>query len=32
MRRLAAVIAEHADEVAAVEVTDNGKLIREMAG
>src|SRR6185437_12958976 len=32
MRRLAEVIAEHADEVAAVEVTDNGKLIREMAG
>jgi acyl-CoA reductase-like NAD-dependent aldehyde dehydrogenase len=32
MRRLAAVIEEHADEVAAVEVTDNGKLIREMAG
>jgi acyl-CoA reductase-like NAD-dependent aldehyde dehydrogenase len=32
VRRLAAVIAEHADEVAAVEVTDNGKLIREMAG
>jgi aldehyde dehydrogenase (NAD+) len=32
MRRLAAVIAERADEVAAVEVTDNGKLIREMAG
>ncbi|MEI4920718.1 aldehyde dehydrogenase family protein, partial [Klebsiella pneumoniae] len=32
MRRLAEVIAGHADEIAAVEVTDNGKLIREMAG
>jgi (Z)-2-((N-methylformamido)methylene)-5-hydroxybutyrolactone dehydrogenase len=32
MRRLAEVIAERADELATVEVRDNGKLIREMRG
>lgn len=30
--RLADVIAEHADELAALEVNDNGKLLAEMAG
>lgn len=32
MRRLANLIAEHARDVAIVESTDNGKLIREMEG
>jgi acyl-CoA reductase-like NAD-dependent aldehyde dehydrogenase len=32
MRRLAAVIDERADDLAQVEVRDNGKLIREMQG
>ena len=32
MRRLAEVIADRADGLAAVEVRDNGKLIREMQG
>jgi (Z)-2-((N-methylformamido)methylene)-5-hydroxybutyrolactone dehydrogenase len=32
MRRLADLIAEHAEEIAVVETTDNGKLIREMEG
>src|SRR6201989_572352 len=32
MRRLADLIAEHAREIAVVETTDNGKLIREMEG
>jgi aldehyde dehydrogenase (NAD+) len=32
MRRLAAVIEEGADDLARVEVRDNGKLIREMQG
>ena len=32
MRRLAGLIAEHADELAVIEVRDNGKLLREMAG
>src|SRR4051794_17793673 len=32
MRRLAGLIAENADDIAVVESTDNGKLIREMAG
>ncbi len=30
MRNLAGLIAEHADDIAVVESTDNGKLIREM--
>ncbi|MCE2525700.1 MAG: aldehyde dehydrogenase [Acidimicrobiia bacterium] len=32
MRRLARRIEEHADELAVVEVRDNGKLLREMSG
>ncbi|MEZ5824992.1 MAG: aldehyde dehydrogenase [Geminicoccaceae bacterium] len=32
MRRLAVLIAEHADELAEIEVNDNGKLIAEMGG
>src|SRR4051812_32403782 len=32
MRRLAELIAEHAERIAVVETTDNGKLIREMEG
>jgi (Z)-2-((N-methylformamido)methylene)-5-hydroxybutyrolactone dehydrogenase len=32
MRRLAELIAENADDLAIVESTDNGKLIREMGG
>jgi acyl-CoA reductase-like NAD-dependent aldehyde dehydrogenase len=32
MRRLAELIAERASEIAIVETTDNGKLIREMEG
>ncbi len=32
MRRLADLVAERADELAVVESTDNGKLIREMQG
>jgi aldehyde dehydrogenase (NAD+) len=32
MRRLAELIAENADDIAVVESTDNGKLIREMGG
>ena len=32
MRRLADLIAENADRLAAIETTDNGKLIREMSG
>jgi aldehyde dehydrogenase (NAD+) len=32
MRRLAGLIAENADDIAVVESTDNGKLIREMSG
>jgi aldehyde dehydrogenase (NAD+) len=32
MRRLADVIAEHADELARLEVADSGKLYREMIG
>jgi aldehyde dehydrogenase (NAD+) len=32
MRRLADLIAERAEEIAVVETTDNGKLIREMEG
>ncbi|MGH8929420.1 MAG: aldehyde dehydrogenase [Egibacteraceae bacterium] len=32
MRRLAEQIAEHADALAGVETTDNGKLLREMRG
>ena len=32
MRRLARLLAENADELAVVEVRDNGKLLREMAG
>ena len=32
MRRLAALIDEHAEEIAAAEVFDNGKLLREMLG
>ncbi|HET9919278.1 MAG TPA: aldehyde dehydrogenase [Ktedonobacteraceae bacterium] len=32
MRRLAEVLAENAERLAIVESTDNGKLIREMAG
>jgi acyl-CoA reductase-like NAD-dependent aldehyde dehydrogenase len=32
MRRLADLIAENAQEIAVVETTDNGKLIREMEG
>jgi aldehyde dehydrogenase (NAD+) len=32
MRRLAELIAAHAEEIAVVETTDNGKLIREMRG
>jgi hypothetical protein len=32
LRRLADVIAEHAEEIAVVEATDNGKLIWEMRG
>jgi aldehyde dehydrogenase (NAD+) len=32
MRRLADLIAEHAERIAIVETTDNGKLIREMEG
>ncbi len=32
MRRLAALIEEHAERIAVVETTDNGKLIREMEG
>src|SRR5919202_6217158 len=32
MRRLAELIAENADDLAVVESTDNGKLIREMGG
>ena len=32
MRRLAELISEHAEEIAVVETTDNGKLIREMEG
>jgi aldehyde dehydrogenase (NAD+) len=32
MRRLAELIAARADEIAVVETTDNGKLIREMRG
>ncbi len=32
MRRLAALIEKHAEELAAVETRDNGKLIREMLG
>lgn len=32
VRRLGELVAEHADELAVLEVTDNGKLLREMAG
>ena len=32
LRRLADLIAAHASEIARVETTDNGKLIREMEG
>ena len=32
MRRFADLLAENADDIAAVESTDNGKLIREMGG
>jgi acyl-CoA reductase-like NAD-dependent aldehyde dehydrogenase len=32
MRRLADLLAENADDLAVVESTDNGKLIREMGG
>jgi len=32
MRRLAELLAENADDIAVVESTDNGKLIREMGG
>jgi (Z)-2-((N-methylformamido)methylene)-5-hydroxybutyrolactone dehydrogenase len=32
MRRLADLLAENADDIAVVESTDNGKLIREMGG
>jgi aldehyde dehydrogenase (NAD+) len=32
MRRLAELISEHAERIAVVETTDNGKLIREMEG
>ncbi len=32
MRRFADLLAENADEIAVVESTDNGKLIREMGG
>jgi acyl-CoA reductase-like NAD-dependent aldehyde dehydrogenase len=32
MRRLAELVAEHAERIAVVESTDNGKLIREMEG
>ncbi|CAJ62055.1 MULTISPECIES: aldehyde dehydrogenase [Frankia] len=32
MRRLAAVIEEHADELGLAETRDNGKLLREMGG
>src|SRR4051812_12697947 len=32
MRRLAELIAANAERIAAVETTDNGKLIREMQG
>lgn len=32
MRRLAELIAENAEELAVVESTDNGKLLREMSG
>jgi acyl-CoA reductase-like NAD-dependent aldehyde dehydrogenase len=32
MRRLADLLAENADDVAVVESTDNGKLLREMGG
>ena len=32
MRRLADLIDENADKLAAIETTDNGKLIREMSG
>src|SRR5262245_62330426 len=32
LRRLAALIEEHASRIAVVETTDNGKLIREMEG
>ena len=32
LRRLAELIAEHADRIAVVETTDNGKLLREMGG
>jgi acyl-CoA reductase-like NAD-dependent aldehyde dehydrogenase len=32
MRRLAALVEEHGDELAEIEVHDNGKLLREMSG
>jgi aldehyde dehydrogenase (NAD+) len=32
LRRLAELIGEHADRIAHIETTDNGKLIREMLG
>ncbi|MXY78498.1 MAG: aldehyde dehydrogenase family protein, partial [Chloroflexi bacterium] len=32
MRRLARLLEEHAEELAVIEVRDNGKLLREMAG
>src|SRR5918999_5003477 len=32
MRRLAELIAEHAEAIALIESTDNGKLLREMSG
>jgi aldehyde dehydrogenase (NAD+) len=32
LRRLAALVEEHADQLAVVETTDNGKLIRETRG
>ena len=32
LRRLGELIAEHADELAELETTDNGKLLREMTG
>jgi (Z)-2-((N-methylformamido)methylene)-5-hydroxybutyrolactone dehydrogenase len=32
MRRLAELLAENADDIAVVESTDNGKLIKEMSG
>ncbi len=32
MRRLAELLAENAQELATVESTDNGKLLREMGG